>query len=152
MRNLRVVLLLFLIASAPSAAQDRTITIRAGTLLDGKGGVQRNVNIVVQGPKIQAITPNAPNPAYDLRALTIMPGMIDTHVHIKWHFGKDGRYEPRAQSPAEETLYTIENLSLDLMAGFTTVQSVGAPSDAAIRDAVARGIIAGPRVLSRFAR
>jgi imidazolonepropionase-like amidohydrolase len=132
----------------PFAAQDRQITIRAGTLLDGKGGVQRNVNIVVQGSKIQAITPNAPNPAYDLRTLTVMPGMIDTHVHINWHFGKDGRYEPSTESPAEETLYTIENLYLDLMAGFTTVQSVGAPSDVAIREAVRRGNIPGPRVLT----
>ncbi len=148
MRNLRFVVLLFLIAAAPFAAQDRPITIRVGKLLDGKGGVQRNVTIVVQGSKIKAISPNAPNPTYDLRALTVMPGMIDTHVHINWHFGKDGRYEPRAQSPAEETLYTIENLYLDLMAGFTTVQSVGAPTDVAIRDAVARGIIAGPRVLT----
>jgi imidazolonepropionase-like amidohydrolase len=160
MLNLRFVLLICLFTAAPFAAQDRPaerkrdsaqpqeITIRVGTLLDGKGGVQRNVNIVVQGSKIQAITPNSSNATYDLRSLTVMPGMIDTHVHINWHFGKDGRYEPRAQSPAEETLYTIENLYLDLMAGFTTVQSVGAPTDVAIRDAVARGIIAGPRVLT----
>jgi imidazolonepropionase-like amidohydrolase len=148
MLNLRSFLLLCLIAAAPFAAQDRPVTIRVGTLLDGKGSVQRNVNVVVQGSKIQAVTPNSSNATYDLRALTVMPGMIDTHVHINWHFGKDGRYEPRAQSPAEETLYTIENLYVDLMAGFTTVQSVGAPTDVAIRDAVARGIIAGPRVLT----
>ncbi|PYS46898.1 MAG: amidohydrolase, partial [Acidobacteria bacterium] len=92
MLNLRFVLLLCLIAAAPFAAQDRPVTIRVGMLLDGKGGVQRNATIVVQGSKIQAITPNASNPTYDLRALTVMPGMIDTHVHINWHFGKDGRY------------------------------------------------------------
>jgi imidazolonepropionase-like amidohydrolase len=160
MFNLRLVVLICLIAAAPFAAQDRRaerkrdsaqpqeVTIRVGTLLDGRGGVQRNVNIVVQGSKIQAVTPNSSNATYDLRSLTVMPGMIDSHVHINWHFGKDGRYEPRAQSPAEETLYTIENLYLDLMAGFTTVQSVGAPTDVAIRDAVARGIIAGPRLLT----
>ena len=160
MFNLRVVVLICLIAAAPFATQDRRagrkrdsaqpqeVTIRVGTLLDGRGGVQRNVNIVVQGSKIQAVTPNSSNATYDLRSLTVMPGMIDSHVHINWHFGKDGRYEPRAQSPAEETLYTIENLYLDLMAGFTTVQSVGAPTDVAIRDAVARGIIAGPRLLT----
>lgn len=147
MRKLSFVFLMCLILLATLDAQDR-VTIRAGTLLDGKGGVRKDVNIVVQGSKIQTISSNASNAAYDLRALTVMPGMIDTHVHISWHFGKDGRYEPRAQSPVEETLYTIENLYLDLMAGFTTVQSVGAASDVAIRDAVARGIIAGPRVLT----
>jgi imidazolonepropionase-like amidohydrolase len=148
MLNLRFLLLLCLIAAAPSAAQDRPVTIRVGTLLDGKGVVQRNVNIVVRGSKIETVTPGSANPTYDLRGLTVMPGMIDTHVHINWHFGKDGRYEPHALSPAEETLYTVENLYLDLMAGFTTVQSVGAPTDVPIRDAVARGIIAGPRVLT----
>jgi imidazolonepropionase-like amidohydrolase len=103
MLNFRFLLLLFLIAG-PGVAQERPVTIRVGTLLDGKGGVQRNVNIVVQGSKIQAITPGSASPTYDLRSLTVMPGMIDTHVHINWHFGKDGRYEPRAQSPAEVCL------------------------------------------------
>jgi imidazolonepropionase-like amidohydrolase len=148
MRNIRLCFTFCLFLAVPFAAQDRPITIHVGTLLDGKGGVQRNTNIVVQGSKILSITPDASNAAYDLRTLTVMPGMIDTHVHINWHFGKDGRYEPRAESPAEETLYTAENLYLDLMAGFTTVQSVGAQSDVAVRDAVARGIIPGPRVLT----
>src|SRR5262245_36146577 len=134
------------------AAQDKPVTIRAGTLLDGKGGVQRNTNIVVQGSKIVRVDPNVgPNdgaPTYDLRMLTVMPGLIDSHVHISWHFGKNGRYEARADSPAEESLYTVENLYVTLMAGFTTVQSVGDPSDVAIREAIARGVIPGPRLLT----
>src|SRR5262245_59693745 len=113
------------------------VIIHVGTLLDGKGGVQRDTNIVVQGTKIARIDSKAANPTYDLRTLTVMPGMIDTHVHISWHFGKDGRYEPRAESPEAERQYTIENLKATLMAGFTTVQSVGAPSDVRIRDDVA---------------
>ena len=124
------------------------VTIHVGTLLDGKGGVQRDTNIVVQGTKIARIDPKAANPTYDLRTLTVLPGMIDTHVHINWHFGKDGRYEPRAESPEGERQYTIENLKSTLMAGFTTVQSVGAASDVGIRDDVAKGVIDGPRVLT----
>ncbi len=124
------------------------VIIHVGTLLDGKGGVQRDTNIVVQGTKIARIDPKATNPNYDLRTLTVMPGMIDTHVHINWHFGKDGRYEPRAESPEAERQYTIENLKATLMAGFTTVQSVGAASDLRIRDDVAKGVIDGPRVLT----
>ena len=124
------------------------VTIHVGTLLDGKGGVQRDTNIVVQGTKIVRIDPKAANPTYDLRTLTVLPGMIDTHVHISWHFGKDGRYEPRAESPEAERQYTIENLKMTLMAGFTTVQSVGAQSDVGIRDDVAKGVIDGPRVLT----
>jgi imidazolonepropionase-like amidohydrolase len=143
--------MLFLICfvlTVPLAAQERPLTIRAGVLLDGKGGMQRNVTLTVQGSKIQSVGPNSGTPTYDLSKLTLLPGMIDTHVHINWHFGADGRYEPRAKSPAEETLYTMENIYLDLMAGFTTVQSVGAQSDLAVRDAVARGTIPGPRILT----
>src|SRR5262245_42062651 len=113
------------------------VIIHVGTLLDGKGGVQRNTNIVVQGTKIARIDPKAAKPNYDLATLTVIPGMIDTHVHINWHFGKDGRYEPRAESPEAERQYTIENLKATLMAGFTTVQSVGTQSDVRIRDDVA---------------
>src|SRR5262245_39441846 len=103
------------------AAQEKPVTIRAGTLLDGKGGAQRNANIVVQGAKIVRVDSNVganvAAPTYDLRMLTVMPGLIDSHVHISWHFGKNGRYEARADSPAEDSLYTVENLYVTLMAG-----------------------------------
>src|SRR5437867_10870422 len=71
-----------LMLSIPIAGQERPITIRAGIILDGRGGVIRNASIVVQGSKIVKIDPNAVNPTYDLRSLTILPGLIDTHVHI----------------------------------------------------------------------
>jgi imidazolonepropionase-like amidohydrolase len=133
-------------------AQEKPVTIRTGTLLDGKGGVQRNTSIVVKGSKIVRVDshagPNVATPTYDLKMLTVLPGMIDSHVHISWHFGKDGRYEARAESPAEDSLYTVENLYLTLMAGFTTVQSVGAESEVAIREAISRGIMPGPRLLT----
>ncbi len=128
--------------------QERPITIRAGTMLDGKGGVQQNTNIVVQGSKIAKLDPNLEKPTYDLRALTVMPGMIDVHVHINSHFGKDGRLQVGSQSPAADALYTAENLYLVLMAGFTTIQSVGDQSDVNVREAVERGIIPGPRLLT----
>jgi imidazolonepropionase-like amidohydrolase len=148
MRKIHSFIFVVLAFALPFAAQERPVTIRAGALLDGKGGALQNATITVQGSKILRVGPGAANPTYDLRGLTLMPGMIDTHVQISWHFGKDGRYEPRAASPADETLYTMENLYQDLMAGFTTVQSVGAASDVAVRDAVARGIIPGPRILT----
>jgi imidazolonepropionase-like amidohydrolase len=137
-----------LIVAIPMAGQERAITIRTGMLLDGKGGVWRNMNIVVQGSKIVKIAPPAANPTYDLRTLTVLPGLIDTHVHITGHFGKDGRAGNRGETPAQEAYYTAENAYVTLMAGFTTVQSVGAAADLALREAVARGIIPGPRILT----
>ena len=151
MRTVRLVSL-FSVSALLSAGtvfpQDRPTTIRVGTMLDGKGAVQHNTNIVVQGSKIARLDPNAASPTYDLRALTVMPGMIDVHVHPNNHFGKDGRLVTGAQPPASEALYSLENLYLYLMAGFTTVQSVGDPSDVAAREALERGVVPGPRLLT----
>jgi imidazolonepropionase-like amidohydrolase len=131
-----------------SGAQERPLVIRAGTLLDGKGRSLHNVEIEVEGGKIRKVGPASTAPAYDLHALTVLPGLIDTHVHIAWHFGPDGRYMPRDASPASAMGYGLENAYVTLMAGFTTVQSVGSPIDVDIRDAISRGVVPGPRILT----
>jgi imidazolonepropionase-like amidohydrolase len=137
---------LFLCASV-AFAQEQPVILRAGTLLDGVGGVRHNAAIVVQNGKILRIDA-AGSTGYDLRNLTVLPGLIDTHVHIAWHFGPDGRYQPRDNSEATALGYTLENAYLTLMAGFTTVQSVGSPIDGAARDAINRGVLPGPRILT----
>ena len=87
---------------------------------------------------------------YDLTEFTLLPGLIDTHVHISWHFDRNGRYATRAsnESPQEAMLFIAENAYLALQSGFTTVQSMGNPSDRELRDAINRGILPGPRVLT----
>jgi imidazolonepropionase-like amidohydrolase len=84
---------ILLLCSTLAVAQEKPIILRAGTLLDGKGGVRHNVSIVVQNGKIEKIETTG-GAGYDLRNLTVLPGLIDTHVHIAWHFGPDGRYQP----------------------------------------------------------
>ncbi len=141
--------LIIAVMASVCLAQDQPITIHAGTLLDGKGGAQKNVTVVVQGSKIQKIGTASGAAQYDLRRLTVLPGMIDTHVHIAWHFGPDGRFaSQRGESPTQAMGYAIENAYVSLMSGFTTVQSVGNPIDKDLRDAVARGLIPGSRVLT----
>jgi imidazolonepropionase-like amidohydrolase len=136
-------------AAAALSAQDQTIRIRASTVLDGTGKVLRNATIVVQGSKITSIdTTNAGSAGYNLGQLTVIPGMIDTHVHINQHFGKDGKANNRGETPGEAAYFTAENAYRTLMAGFTTVQSVGAAADVELRAAIARGVIPGPRVLT----
>jgi imidazolonepropionase-like amidohydrolase len=135
------------VSAAIALGQDQPIVLRAGTMLDGKGGVRHNVSIVVQNGKIQRIEAVGDS-GYDLRNLTVLPGLIDTHVHIAWHFGPDGRYQPRDDSQVTALGYTLENAYVTLMAGFTTVQSVGSPIDGAARDAVNRGVLPGPRILT----
>lgn len=137
-----------LLASVLIGAQDRTITIRIGTALDGRGGVVRNTTLVVEGGKIRRMDPSVRRPTCDLSGLTVLPGMIDTHVHVSWHFGPDGRFVQRDSSPAQALGYTLENAYLTLMAGFTTVQGVGSPIDGEARDTMNRGVLPGPRILT----
>ena len=145
---MRKKLFALLLLPAAAIAQQRTVIIRAGTVLDGKGGVLRNTEVAVQGGKIQKIGPSLGNPTYDLPNGTLLPGLIDTHLHIAWHLGPDGRYEPRNPSQSSSMGYGLENAYVTLMGGFTTVQSVGNPIDADIRDAIHRGVLPGARILT----
>ena len=135
--------------SAAVLAQNQPIRIHAATLVDGAGKVLHNATIVVQGTKITAVETTAGGPAtYEFGRLTVMPGMIDVHAHLGWHFGPDGRYQPRGDSPAQDILYSAENAYVTLMAGFTTIQSPGQANDVELREAIARGRLPGPRVLT----
>src|SRR5437667_2767486 len=136
-------------AAAAISAQDQTVRIRAAKVFDGTGKVLTNATIVVQGSKITSIdTSDAGAVTYNLGQLTVIPGMIDVHAHIGWHFDKDGRYASRPGSPAQEILYSAENAYVTLMAGFTTIQSPGSANDVDLREAIARGVVPGPRILT----
>jgi len=129
------------------------VVIAAGTVLDGKGGTLRNVNLVVEGGKILAIRPRTSGATagaadYDLRRLTVLPGWIDAHTHITWIFGKDGRNAGTAGTTEEDAFEAASNAWVTLMAGFTTIESLGARNDLPLRDAIARGKIPGPRILT----
>lgn len=124
------------------------ITIRAGRLLDGRGGVSHDVVVRVEAGKITRVGQARGAVTHDLSRATLMPGWIDTHVHIDWHFGKDGRYQPRGDTPEEHAQYAADNALAMLRAGFTTVQSVGSSADVEIRDKIERGLLSGPRVLT----
>ena len=119
-------------------AQSPSTRIHSATVIDGTGKVLHNATIVVQGSKITSIeTGAASNATYDLGRLTVLPGMIDVHAHVAWHFDKDGRYAARPGTPAQEILYSAENAYVTLVAGFTTIQSPGSASDVELRGAIA---------------
>jgi imidazolonepropionase-like amidohydrolase len=135
--------------SAQAAPSTHRIVIAAGTVLDGKGKSLKNVRIAIEGSKIVAVNPDVEGPVdYDLRGLTVLPGWIDAHVHITWIFGKDGKNAGTEGTTQEDAYKAASNAWLTLMAGFTTVQSVGAPNDIPLRDAIAKGIVPGPRILT----
>jgi imidazolonepropionase-like amidohydrolase len=134
--------------AAVAIAQGPATTIRAARVIDGKGKVLQNATVEVQGSRIVKVDQRTGPVTYDLGNVTVMPGLIDVHVHIGYHFGKDGRAQNRGETPAEVALYAAENAWVTLMNGFTTVQSVGAAADKELRDAIARGVLPGPRILT----
>ena len=129
-------------------AQPKRIVIAAGTLLDGKGHIFQHTRIVIEGSRIVAIDAKAGPVDYDLRGLTVMPGWIDAHVHLTWIFGKDGKNAGQGGTTPEAIYAAASNAYVTLMAGFTTVQSVGSPADIPLREAIAKGLLPGPRILT----
>src|ERR687890_325786 len=147
-------MLCLLVASTPRAsssqarARSRRVVIAAGVLLDGRGRVVRNTRVVVEGSKIVAVDPKAAPVDYDMRGLTVMPGWIDAHVHITWSFGRDGKNAGAGETTQDAAYRAAANAWATLMAGFTTIQSPGSPTDVPLRDAIARGTLPGPRILT----
>ncbi len=134
--------------SRAQAPADRVV-LETSTILDGKGGTLKGRRIVINGSRIESIATGTGRPTYDLRGLTVMPGWIDTHVHLDWHFDETHHITNRNRESRETlVLYSAENAWVTLLGGFTTVQSLGAPTDALLRDRIDKGVLPGPRILT----
>ena len=148
MKRLILFTVVLFAANLGAQPQGAATTIRARQVIDGRGGVTSNAMVTIRDGKIVSVGPASGTPTIDLGNLTLMPGFIDTHVHIGWHFDANGRYHSGPEPAEQAALYGAENAYVTLMNGFTTVQSVGAMSDKALRDAINRGVLPGPRILS----
>lgn len=127
------------------------VTIRAAHVFDGQRLLRGQV-IEVEAGRIVSVGPRTGPVTHDLGDATLLPGLIDVHTHIDWHFGPDGRFGNRPGVPretdAQRDAAIAANLKATLLAGFTTVQNLGNRSDAAIREAVATGTLPGPRIVT----
>jgi imidazolonepropionase-like amidohydrolase len=151
MKTARLIALCSCLVTTLVRAQETPVVIRAGTLLDGRGHAVHNVQVVVQNGKIVRLGPGetaSGAAVYDLTRLTVMPGWIDLHDHVVWHFGPNGHLDDKSETPAQAALAESANAYATLIAGFTTIQSVGSPEDKDLRAAIARGALPGPRLLT----
>ena len=140
---------LLLLACGAASAQTNAapVVLQVSTLFDGKGNVWHNTRVVVEDGRILRVDATAGPVTYDLRGLTVMPGWIDTHTHIDWHFGTDGKLAGD-EDPEQARKAVDENARKTLWAGFTTVQNVGSPQDKQLRERIRAGEIPGPRILT----
>jgi imidazolonepropionase-like amidohydrolase len=137
------------IAQQPSAS---SVTIRAARVLDGRGKTILNGVVEIQGTRIIKVDQRQDAVTIDLGDATLLPGMIDVHTHVDWHFQPNGLYGQRPgqpqETPEQRDAAIAANLKATLEAGFTTVQNVGNGNDKALRDAIAAGKLVGPRILT----
>jgi imidazolonepropionase-like amidohydrolase len=142
--------------ATPATVPPHITAIKAGRLIDVDAGKElRNQTILIRDNRITAVGEAVEIPAgatvIDLSSMTVLPGLIDCHTHLA-----DGARDPSGdpvtylkRTAAEVALESVPNARLTLESGFTTVRDVGvyrALTDIALRDAIARGDIPGPRM------
>jgi len=143
-----------LAADAPAASQ--AVVLKAAHIFDSVSGKLADHGVVVvQDGKITAVGTGAAIPAgarvIDLGDATLMPGMIDSHVHLDGQFEENwykGFYQEATRFPAEQALYAAKYAKETLEAGFTSVRDVGSTDYIAVslRDAIDAGVTEGPRM------
>lgn len=148
-------LLALMLAGTAVAADAETQVIHAGRLItDAAKPADGPSTITVTDGRITAISVgHQPAPAgatlIDLSAKTVLPGLIDMHVHLTGDPGGDYRDEA-VLTDEYATLVGAKNALVTVKAGFTTVRDLGAPvrGGFALRDAVAKGLVPGPRIIA----
>jgi imidazolonepropionase-like amidohydrolase len=142
--------------AAPARGEEPLSLLRCGRIYDGVSAeLGQNVDILVRGGTIAAVGPGLAVPegatVADLRAFTVVPGLIDAHTHIALH---PGGYEEQIlhETPELRAIHATVNARATLEAGITTIRDLGNEgagfADIALRDAIAQGVVPGPRVLA----
>ncbi len=152
---LRPALLAVVTASAVVTAPAK-ILIHAGSFIDGRADtVRHSVTITVDGDRLAGIADGFTAPAtgdtlIDLKNSTVMPGLMDMHVHLTGEQSPTSYSERYYLNPADFALRSTVYAKKTLLAGFTTVRDLGAGDNLnnSLRDAIAKGWVVGPRIYS----
>lgn len=149
-RNLSTLAIAITLLGGTVLGQEGRVTIRAGLLIDGTGEVTEGVRLIIEDGVISRMDRLRGMVTHNLSDLVVMPGLIDTHVHLTSHFDRDGivHRSSTEETDTETMLYAVGNAQRTLQAGFTTVQSLGSRLDAYLRDHIEQGDIVGPRILT----
>jgi imidazolonepropionase-like amidohydrolase len=145
---------LFFLLVCGSIAAAQVTAVRAGRLIDPDSGtVLSDEIILIHGNKIQAVGTGLAIPAgaqvIDLSGKTVLPGLIDCHTHVADGQGDGEPFNVLRKTASQVALESVPNARKTLESGFTTVRDVGtyrALNDIALRDAIARGDVMGPRM------
>ena len=141
-------------AQQPAASPAAPIVLRAARLLHVDSGVLLQPGeILVEGDRIRAVGAHVERPrgakVIDLGDVTLLPGLIDAHVHLFLHPGSES-LQTAQESVPYRTILAVEAAKADLLAGFTAERDMGAEgagsADTAVRDAIDQGLILGPRL------
>jgi len=143
--------------ASPTAGVSSELTttfVQVGRILadPADGRVLRDKTLVIGGNQIFEIRDGfvGEGPVVDLRSAFVLPGLIDSHVHLTGESSPTSRLDTVTQSNADQAMIAVRNARRTLNAGFTTVADMGATNEAifAVRDAVKRGDIDGPRIIA----
>ena len=155
LRSLRFgVLGMFALLSFSAQAAEPRLVIHAGALLDGTGAPPRGPStVVLDGTRIEAVMPGHQAPApgdqvLDLRGHTVMPGLIDMHVHLRSESNPRTALDRFRLNPEDHALRAAKLARTTLNAGFTTVRDLGGAEVLALRDAINGGWAEGPRIFA----
>ena len=149
-------LLLFTVANllVINLFAQRTL-IYCGSLIDGVSAQPKKImTIVVEKNKITAVqngytTPQSGDEVVDLKAKTVLPGLIDMHVHIESETSRDQIQKRMGMREADVAFEAQKHALTTLMAGFTTVRDMGGSGvNIALRNAINKGLVSGPRIFT----